>query len=136
WCWVAGTTWGPSWTACREGDGVFAWAPLPPLRRGETSINIDVVFGRIRPDYYVYTDERYITDPELTRHIRPGRENVTIINNTKNVTNYTVVNNRVVNRSLDVQKVEQVTGKKVQHLKVAESTKVEAAKVSGNEVAD
>jgi len=57
WVWVPGTTWAPSWTASREGNGVFAWAPLPPVRRGEANVSVDMVFGHIPANHYVYADE-------------------------------------------------------------------------------
>ena len=114
---------------------MFAWAPLPPLRHGEVNVGADVVFNRVRPDDFVYVDEHHLVDSDLSHQIHHGRDNVTVINQTRNVTNYTVVNNRVVNRSVDVHNVERVTGKQVQHLKIASADKAGPTQVRGNEVA-
>ena len=84
--------------AFRSGGGVFAWCALPPLRHGEVNVGADVVFNRVRPDDFVYVDEHHLVDSDLSHQIHHGRDNVTVINQTRNVTNYTVVNNRVVNR--------------------------------------
>jgi hypothetical protein len=135
WCWVPGTVWAASWCSFREGGGVIAWAPLPPLRYGEHDVRVDTVYSRIRPENYVYVDERNIVDPNLSREIHRGRENVTIVNNTRNITNYGVQNNRVVNRSVNVSNVEKATGKQVQHLKVTTTDRPGQTKVNGNEVA-
>ena len=44
-----------------------------------------------------------------------------MIHNTTNITNYTYIDNRVVNRGVDVRRIEQATGRRVQPLHVADS---------------
>jgi len=63
--------------------------------------------------------ERAILEPRLsTVIVAPGR-NVTIIRNTTNITNYSVVNNRVVNNGVSVQRIQQVTGRPVPRVSTA-----------------
>src|SRR5437763_8472681 len=102
WVWVPGYEWGPAWVSWRTGGDYVGWAPLPPqgnevVYEG-TAITgaVDVTFG-IGPLYYNFVDIRYIGEPVLrARLIEPAR-NVTIINNTVNVTNITYNNSIVVN---------------------------------------
>ncbi len=135
WCWVPGRQWAPAWVAWREGGGDVGWAPLPPLRHGEHNIRDEELYQRVRPDQYTFVDERYVADADWHSHSHPVQQNVTIINKTTNITNIRNENGKVVNRSLDVHKVEQASGKQVQHLKLAESDKRGKTEVHGNEVA-
>ncbi|HVT19455.1 MAG TPA: DUF6600 domain-containing protein [Thermoanaerobaculia bacterium] len=144
WLWVPGYEWGPAWVAWQQGAGYIGWAPLPPsvgfsagigLRFGGVNLAVDIV-----PHAYCFVEERTFLSPYVTNYIVPPARNVTIINNTTNITNYTVVNNRVVNQGVAVQHVEQATGRRVQRLQVAEVSTTggaapPAARVSGNRVA-
>jgi len=123
WGWVPGTVWAPAWVAWRNGGGYVGWAALPPAVG--FSVGVGVVFGgvdlnvAIAPGYYSFVSERAILEPRLsTVIVAPGR-NVTIIRNTTNITNYSVVNNRVVNNGVSVQRIQQVTGRPVPRVSTA-----------------
>jgi hypothetical protein len=124
WGWVPGTVWAPAWVAWRHGGGYVGWAALPPAVG--FSFGVGVVLGgvnldvAIAPSYYSFVGERAILEPRLsTVIVAPGR-NVTIIKNTTNITNYTVVNNRVVNNGVSVQRIQQVTGRPVPRVSTAQ----------------
>ncbi len=134
WVWVPGRTWAPAWVAWRHGGGCAGWAPLPPVHSG-TSVSIDIVIGHIHPDHYCFVDERYIDAPRVHEHVRPVQQNVTIINNTTNITNITTVNNKVVNRGVDPREVESASGHKVQKVAVVQTQNKGAAQASGDKVA-
>ena len=123
WGWVPGTVWAPAWVAWRHGGGYVGWAALPPAVG--FAVGVGVTFGgidlnvAIAPSYYSFCGEGAILEPRLATVIVAPERNVTIINNTTNITNYTVVNNRVVNNGVSVQRIEQVTGHPVPRVSTA-----------------
>jgi hypothetical protein len=128
WVWVPGYEWGPAWVGWRQGDGYLGWAPLPPevgwdavggLQLG----SFDLDMGLYQPSW-VFVEERYFLAPRLREVIFEPERNLTIIERTRNVTNYVTVDNRVVNRSISVERIEKVTGARVEHFKVNEVERV------------
>ena len=87
----------------------MGWAPLPP-RIGVVSEGrpitgaVDVSFG-IGPLYYNFVDIRYIGEPVLRGRIIEPRRNVTIINQTVNVTNIIYNNTTVINNGPNLERV-------------------------------
>jgi hypothetical protein len=125
WLWVPGTVWGPAWVAWQQGNGYIGWAPLPPAVGFDFQIGIrlggfDLRFG-IAPRDYAFVDERRFLDSRIGGYLEPAARNVTIINNTTNITNYTVINNRVINHGVPVDRVQRVTGRKAPRLRVAQA---------------
>ena len=138
WIWVPGRTWGPAWVSWQSGAGYIGWAPLPPeigfefgvgLRLG--NFNLSVV---IQPHAYTFVQERVFLERDPYRWAAPSARNVTIINNTTNITNYTVIEQRVVNRGIDVQRVERATGRRVKPLRVTETASGKQEAVRGDQV--
>jgi hypothetical protein len=126
WVWLPGTTWGPAWVAWREGGGYCGWYPLHPRCGMGTVIDVRYVDRYCPRDRFVYCDERYITEPRVHEHFVRG--NVTIINQTTNITNITVVNNRVVNHGVSVAHVEERSGHHVEQVSVTHASSFEEAK--------
>ncbi|HEX9800548.1 MAG TPA: DUF6600 domain-containing protein [Thermoanaerobaculia bacterium] len=138
WLWIPGTTWAPAWVSWQYGNGYIGWAPLPPTVGFSISVGLqlgglDLRFG-IRPDAYSFVPERSFLEPRLSGYYLPAARNVTIINNTTNITNYTYIDNRIINRGVEVQRIERATGKRVQAMRVAESTTKVRSEISSNEV--
>jgi hypothetical protein len=128
WGWVPGTVWAPAWVAWRNGGGYVGWAPLPPTVGWSAGVGldvggVDVSFG-IRPESYCFVSEGAILEPRVAMVIVPAGRNVTIIRGTTNITNITVVNNRVVNRGIAVEQIERVTGRPVPRLQIAAAVSV------------
>ncbi|HXO42039.1 MAG TPA: DUF6600 domain-containing protein, partial [Thermoanaerobaculia bacterium] len=123
WEWIPGYEWGPAWVAWRNGGGYIGWAPLPPEVRFRAGIGLD--FGGIDinvalgPTRFCFVQERSFLAANVVTYVEPPARNVTIIHNTTNLTNYTVVNNRVINQGIPVQHVEQVTGRRVERLQIS-----------------
>ena len=135
WVWVPGRVWGPAWVAFRQDNDYIGWAPLPPDAgwdpgygyQGGNSINIDISFWSfVRPEGFT---ARRFDSYAVDRHQYP-----TIINRTTNITNITVINNRIVNNSFPVNDVERFTHKRVERLKVTESDHPQGAVIKGNNV--
>lgn len=138
WLWVPGTVWGPAWVSWQHGGGYVGWAPLPPAVGFEVGIGIrlggfDLRVG-IRPDSYSFVQERSFLEPRLSSYVIPTARNVTIIHYTTNTTNYTYVDNRVVNSGVDVRSIEQATGRRTQRLQITEGRTRAHSEVAQNEV--
>jgi uncharacterized protein DUF6600 len=135
WIWVPGRVWGPAWVMFRRADDCIGWAPLPPdagwdpgygYRHG-SGIHIDISFWSfVHPEGFTARRfDRYAFD----RHQYP-----TIIKRTTNITNITVINNRIVNNSIRVKDVERFTHQRVEHLRVAESSRPEGSSIKDNKI--
>jgi hypothetical protein len=138
WLWVPGTVWGPAWVSWQHGGGYVGWAPLPPsvtfeigigLRLGGLNLSIG-----IRPDAYSFVPENRFLESRLSGHLIPTARNVTIIHNTTNITNYTYIDNRVVNRGVELARIEKATGRRLQRLHVAEARQKARDEVAATEV--
>jgi hypothetical protein len=138
WIWIPGTIWGPAWVSWQSGGGYIGWAPLPPAIGFEVGVGIrlggfNLSIG-IRPENYSFVPERSFLEPRLSGYYLPPARNITIINNTTNITNYTYIDNRVINRGIDTQHIEQVTGRRIQQMRVTEARQKARTEVSGTEV--
>lgn len=126
WLWVPGTDWAPAWVAWQQGNGYIGWAPLPPAVGFDMHVGIQLggfsLSVGIAPRNYAFVEERRFLDSRIGGYIEPEARNVTIIHNTTNITNYTVVNNRVINVGVPLDRVERATGRRAQRLRVAQAT--------------
>lgn len=122
WAWVPGTEWGPAWVGWRSGGGYIGWAPLPPEARFEPSVGFapsDPDFGGGWNSWCFVPTARFLS-PRIERVIVPRPRNVTLIRNTVNITRYTVIDRRVVNRSIDLGRFEGETRTRVARYRVDE----------------
>src|SRR6267143_1539357 len=99
WVWVPGTEWGPAWVAWHEGGGYVGWAPLPWQVRVQAGVGLDW-----------------------------AGVNVSLIQVTQNVTNYTYVNNRVVNQGVRVEAIGKAVGHTIPRYRVAETDSPETTR--------
>lgn len=124
WYWVPGTQWGPAWVAWRRGNGFIGWAPLPVDSR-RNSINVQIGnFGfeinQIRNHAWSFIEERYLADEQIGYHIARPSRNVSIIQNTQNITNYNIVNNSIVNNSYRREDLERRIRRSVRQYKISD----------------
>jgi hypothetical protein len=131
WCWVPGYEWGPSWVSWRTGGDYVGWAPLPPsggrVYEGRAiDSRVDVEFD-IGPSYYNFVDVRYIGEPVLRDRIFEPERNVTIINNTVNVTNITYNNSTVYNYGPDYNRLNDYSTRPIQRLALQRQGTVDAS---------
>jgi hypothetical protein len=133
WIWVPGRQWGPAWVTFRSGEDSIGWAPMPP----EADWDPDYGFRDDDYDYYgdYYDDNNFglaeviwsfvrpqgFLEPNFHRYAYDRRDYPRIIHRTRNITNITVINNRVVNRSVEINNIERVTRKKVKRVVVEET---------------
>jgi hypothetical protein len=123
WLWVPGTDWGPAWVAWQQGNGYVGWAPLPPTVGFEIGVGIRLGGFNLRlgiaPRDYAFVEERRFLDSRINDYVVPAARNVTIINNTTNITNYTVVNDRVINHGVPIERIERAAGRRATRFRVA-----------------
>jgi hypothetical protein len=135
WVWIPGTVWGPAWVAWRRGPGYIGWAPLPYEARWEGGVGlVDFDYDRyIEPQWYCFVGESHFGDRYVERAIEVPARNVTIIRSTTYITkNYTVVNNRVVNRGIDREEAQRAIGHSIDVHHISETTQAGPARVSGS----
>ena len=130
WIWVPGTEWAPAWVSWRHGNGYTGWAPLPPRAMWQTRIGLSI--GSLEIDAYLgardynFVPDRSFVDRGLYQRVLPPTQNITIINVTNNVTNYTVVNQRIVNGGIPIVNVERAVGRSVPPARTVEVDRANA----------
>jgi hypothetical protein len=101
WVWVPGEHWAPAWVSWRRGNDYVGWAPLPPEAQFDRQTGIrnwaDNYYD-IGPDQYAFVPASEFGRKVSPREIVPIERNVTIINQTTNVTNITYNNSVIVDR--------------------------------------
>ncbi len=101
WVWVPGEQWAPAWVSWRKGNDYVGWAPLPPDAHFDRQTGIhnwaDNYYD-IGPEQYAFVPAKEFGGALSIQVIVPTERNVTIINQTTNVTNITYHNSVVVDR--------------------------------------
>jgi hypothetical protein len=132
WLWVPGYVWSPAWVVYRRGGGYVGWFPMPPdeaFLAGDEVYrtnwdNWDRSYGyldwygpRFGPNWLlsmgVFVDERHFADRDFSRFTPRPDALPSIVNNTRNVTNYATVNNYIVNRSVDRDQIQRASGRQI-----------------------
>src|SRR5439155_1194936 len=101
WVWVPGEEWAPAWVSWRTSNDYVGWAPLPPEAHFERRTGIQNWadnYYDISPDQYSFVPVREIGTERIERAVVAPEQNVTIVNQTTNVTNITYNNTTVVNQ--------------------------------------
>ena len=140
WLWVPGYVWGPSWVVWRSGGGSIGWFPMPPddyYGNGPYRGRYDNYYGY--RDWYgpsfgndtffslwIFVGEDRFSDRNYRNYVRPRNEYNTLIVNTTEVTNYVTVNNYIVNRSVNVERVERASNRRFEAVEARSVMKREA----------
>ncbi len=121
WVWVPGYEWGPAWVSWRSNDDYVGWAPLPA--RAVVSIGFSI--GRdvdydydIGPSNYRFTRCNDFGSPSLRPVIIDRSQNVTIVNQTTNITNITYQNNVVYNGGPNYDRINRQSRRPIERLKL------------------
>jgi hypothetical protein len=136
WLWIPGYVWSPAWVVWRSNGEYTGWMAMPPDEAflgisgsfAFGGIGISLNFNDVRGEFgysnwygpgygrdrfaanWVFIPTGHMADRDYHRYVAPRANYVTIINNTRNITNYTVVNNYVVNRSVNINMVQRAGG--------------------------
>lgn len=133
WLWVPGYVWAPSWVVWRSSGDYIGWFPMPPDDRflagyedyrGDWN-NWDRGFGyadwygpqvglSLSLSFWSFVDRSHFADRDYFRYSPPQASYRQIINSSTNITNYTTVNNYIVNRSVDVGQIERASGRRIE----------------------
>lgn len=121
WVWVPGEEWAPAWVSWRTSDEYVGWAPLPPEARFDRRRGIQRwadSYYDIGADEYVFVPNAAIGSPRLVREIVPVERNVTIVNQTVNVTNITYNNVTIVNEGPNFEQLRARSKQPIQRLRL------------------
>jgi hypothetical protein len=126
WLWIAGYVWSPAWVVWRSAGPDVGWMPMPPdddfLRPSGVSVSfgdwsdIGGYYGYSRwygPQFdearfgalWTFVPGERLTDRSFRRYALPRPQTVTLVRGSRNITNYTVVNNIIINRSVNINVV-------------------------------
>ncbi len=121
WVWVPGTEWGPAWVSWRRSDRHVGWAPLPPEAEFHHSVGfsnrIDIDFD-IGPTHYNFVEVRNFGAPRLRSFVIEPSQNITIINQTTNITRVTYVNNVVYNEGPRYEAISRESAQPIRRLRL------------------
>jgi hypothetical protein len=125
WIWIPDTVWGPGWVAWRCNDEFIGWGPLTWLIKWLVSFGIrardfDIDRDIIRSSWCFVGSDRFF-NRRLSDYVENPARNVTIIKQTRNYTNYSINNKRIVNNSINISDIERVTRRKVEKYHIADA---------------
>jgi hypothetical protein len=129
WVWVPDTEWGPAWVSWRRSPRHVGWAPLPPEARFRREIPISSwadSYYDIGPSFYSFVEVRQFGAPRMREVVLPPRENVTIINETRNITNISYRNNVVYNGGPEYDVIVRESAQPIRRLRLERRTEVDA----------
>lgn len=105
WAWVPGYVWAPAWVVFRAGPSYIGWAPVSP----SFAIGAKASFESLGADHYVFVRESELLAPNIHHHAVPRERTRVIFGDTAVVRDaLQLENDVVVNRGVDVQRIERV----------------------------
>lgn len=125
WVWVPADEWAPAWVSWRKSDEYVGWAPLPPeaqfdRRRGIH--NWADNYYDISPDEYVFVPVNELGAQRVDRIAVPPERNLTIVNQTTNVTSITYNNSIIVNHGPNYDQLRSRTRQPIEHYRLERET--------------
>jgi len=121
WVWVPGNQWAPAWVSWRKGNDYVGWAPLPPEAHFDQRAGIhnwSDNYYDVGPDQYCFVASREFGAPRVQQTLLPPERNVTIINQTTNVTNITYNNTTIVNEGPSYDELRSISREPVQRFRL------------------
>lgn len=128
WVWVPGEEWAPAWVSWRKGDQNVGWAPLPPEARFDRGKGIHKWadnYYDIDAGEYVFIPNEEIGSENVQRAVIPAERNVTIVNQTTNVTSITYNNNTIVNEGPNYDELRGRSRQPLQRMRIQRDYDVE-----------
>ena len=130
WVWVPGNEWAPAWVSWRKSNDYVGWAPLPPEARFDQRSGIhnwaDSYYD-LGPDQYAFVPTREFGSHRIESTVVPSQQNVTIINNTVNVTNITYTNTTIVNEGPSFDEIRSESREPVQRYRLERNVNVDVS---------
>jgi hypothetical protein len=118
WMWVPGNEWAPAWVSWRGGNDYYGWAPLGP------NVSVDIALHSYNPpaNYWSFVPRRYMGASGWHSYAVNQSRNITIINNTTIINNYSGTNRTryAYAPGPDPVEVRRVSGSNVQPVRIRE----------------
>src|SRR5437016_5242025 len=130
WVWVPGNQWAPAWVSWRKSNDYVGWAPLPPEARFDQHTGIhnwSDSYYDIGPDQYCFVSTREFGAQRIESALVPPERNVTIVNQTTNVTNITYNNTTVVNEGPNYEELRTQSREPLQRFRLERNVNVDVA---------
>src|SRR5438094_1313407 len=127
WVWVPGDEWAPAWVSWRKSNDYVGWAPLPPearFDRGTGIHNSSYSYYDVGPDQYCFVETKQFGAPRLENAVVPSERNVTIVNQTTNITNITYNNTTIVNQGPSYDEIRTQTQQPIERLRLEREVNV------------
>ena len=127
WVWVPGNQWAPAWVSWRKGNDYVGWAPLPPEAQFDQRTGIrnwSDNYYDVGPDQYCFVASREFGAPRVEQTLLPPERNVTIINQTTNVTNITYSNTTIVNEGPSYDELRAISREPVQRYRLERNVNI------------
>ncbi|PYK71505.1 MAG: hypothetical protein DME44_07650, partial [Verrucomicrobia bacterium] len=127
WVWVPGDEWAPAWVSWRKSNDYVGWAPLPPearFDRGTGIHNWSDSYYDVGPDQYCFVETKQFGAPRLENAVVPSERNVTIVNQTTNITNITYNNTTIVNQGPSYDEIRTQTQQPIERLRLEREVNV------------
>ncbi len=126
WYWVPGKRWAPAWVSWRKSDRDVSWAPLPPDynddyfdRRSATNVSVSAYMGALPFYFWVNVPARNFQDRDLNaRIVRDQDENRRLYDRSQFAGPVVVENNTIINNVINVNFIQQQSGKPVETVAV------------------
>ncbi|MEY2485776.1 MAG: hypothetical protein QOH39_1424 [Verrucomicrobiota bacterium] len=130
WIWVPGDEWAPAWVSWRKSNDYVGWAPLPPEAHFDRKAGIrnwaDSYYD-IGPEQYCFVATNQFGAARAEQTVVPTERNITIVNQTTNVTNITYNNTTVVNQGPNYEELRTRTQQPIQRFKIERQVNVDIA---------
>ena len=127
WVWVPGEEWAPAWVSWRKNNDYVGWAPLPPEARFDRRAGIhnwaDNYYD-IGPEQYCFVAANQFGARRVEAAVVPTERNVTIVNETTNVTNITYNNTIIVNQGPSYDELRARTQQPIERLRLERQSAV------------
>jgi hypothetical protein len=128
WVWVPGEQWAPAWVSWRKSNDYVGWAPLPPEARFDQRTGIhnwSDSYYDVGPDQYCFVSTREFGSEKIDRAVVPSERNLTIVNQTTNVTNITYNNTTIVNQGPNYDELHGQTQQPIARLRLERRAELE-----------
>ena len=141
WVWVPGREWAPAWVSWRTSKDYVGWAPLPPEARFDRRHGIhnwaDNYYD-IGPDQYAFVRGEEFGAPHVRRSLVSAQMNISIVNETINVTNITFSNATVINQGPNYDEIRSRSRQPMERYRLRRhtemNTELRSATVRGDEI--
>ena len=123
WVWVAGDVWGPAWVEWCTSNGYIGWTPMSPQPYWQSGYYYGS-YDCAAPAYYsrtVYVAQDRFAGPSVSAVVVTPALNASIAARATNTTSYSRSGATIVNRSVDVAKLQAATAQTITPLKIVRS---------------